>query len=127
MILSTFLSENPLGLVWRLVLSVMVQGGEVFGELDTVSCRLLLQLVRYVADILLVLGMFRTITQPPSALVRNTRIWLLSSLGTLKHPMVVSHPNDSFQAQFVGNGATLYSGASQGGHNSNKVKRNLIY
>ena len=52
-------------------LSVMVQGGEVFGELDTVSGRLLLQLVRYVADILLVLGMFRTITQPPSALVRD--------------------------------------------------------
>ena len=54
MILSTFLSENPLGLVWRLVLSVMVQGGEVFGELDTVSGRLLLQLVRGVTDILLV-------------------------------------------------------------------------
>ena len=32
----------------------MVQGGEVFGELDTVSGRLLLQLVRGVTDILLV-------------------------------------------------------------------------
>ena len=34
MILTTFLSENLLGVVWRLVLSVMVQGGEVFHLLD---------------------------------------------------------------------------------------------
>ena len=55
MILTTFLSENPLCLVWRLILSVMVQGGEVFDELDIESLdRFLLQLVRFVTDILLV-------------------------------------------------------------------------
>ena len=74
MILTTFLSENPLCLVWRLILSVMVQGGEVFDELDIESLdRFLLQLVRFVTDILLVWGMFRTITRPPCALVRDTR------------------------------------------------------
>ena len=37
MILTTFLLENPLVIVWRLVLSAMVQGGEVLGRLDIVS------------------------------------------------------------------------------------------
>ena len=82
-------------------LSVTVQGGEVFGKLDIWSLdRLLLQLVSCVADILLSwVGMIRTITRPPIALVRDTWVWLLSSLGTHKQPMICLSPRLVFFAQ----------------------------
>ena len=130
MILTTFLSENS---TWRCLvgLSVMVQGGEMFHQQEHVSVWLLSPMMRFVAAIL------------PVRYVQNDHTGLLThSCGTLCH---LRNPprHDSWHTQtncvclsprlvFLAREdcrerPTQYSGTGQGGPDSNKAKRSLIY